>query len=546
MKNYLAGFRAFLVFVPFFTTSVWGEVVQYHPNSPAYIGGNYDPTYPGRTYPECLQRTIVRSESILPGQVPGTPAATQFGIRKVSSRQELYRILNVSLSISGSYGLFSGDFSGSLEQENTFNEESFTWIVQGYSNFGKFILDSIKLTKDAQALADNPVGFRNRCGTDYVGIEVRAVQAAAVFTIRNLSQSDRKTLEASFSANYGVSGGPLSISGDAKYREFVKTAASYGQIGVNVYAIGGTGVAALSPIITNIDKPDVVLKTIQDYFNSLTLDRSAAVAYNTGSLQSLINRPNIETEIYNKFIADAFIFYEDIGAEQARLNNIYKSKEDWALTAQQADAIAAQISFLADRKADVLNTALNCKQAFTNVSFAAEKRRSICTATPSMFKTLERKFTDLSPKPYYLRYFVSNELIPGEEVINFSIRGRTIKNIQLVKKIDLSTQSAVSINSVQVNPTPDGARQAGTSLLMKDIPDIELPVGIKIETDSGSTYFEVFTFSRASIVNSVLSQQKIELKGLNGLNIGPEATKEDFKKANESGHLLPDAWKEKR
>lgn len=141
--------------------STRAEVIQYHPNSPAYIGGNYDPSYPGRAYPACLEPTIVRAESLLPGQKPGTPTATQFFIRKVSTRQELYRLLNVSLSMSGSYGLFSGDFSGSLEQENTFSEESFTWIIQGYSNFGKFILDSVKLRPEARALANNPVGFRN-------------------------------------------------------------------------------------------------------------------------------------------------------------------------------------------------------------------------------------------------------------------------------------------------------------------------------------------------------------------------------------------------
>jgi hypothetical protein len=138
---------AFVISIAFANIDAFAEVVQYHPNSPIYIGGNYDPTYPGRAYPECLERTFVRGESLLPGQKPGTATATEFFIKTVKSRKELYRMLNVSLSASGSYGLFSADFKGSLEQENTFDESSYTWVIYGYSNYGKFVLDNIKLNR---------------------------------------------------------------------------------------------------------------------------------------------------------------------------------------------------------------------------------------------------------------------------------------------------------------------------------------------------------------------------------------------------------------
>lgn len=515
------------------------EVIQYHPNSPAYIGGNFDPSRPGQAFPECLERSTVRAESLLPNQQPGTPAATQFFIKKVSSRQELYRLLNVSLSMSGSYGLFSADFSGSLEQENTFKEESFTWVIQGYSNFGKFILESVKLNAEARALKDNPSAFRNRCGTDYIGIEVRAVQAAAVFTIKNLSESERKVLEASFSASYG-GGGPLSIGGDAKYQEFVKKAAQYGQIEVNVYAIGGTGVSALAPIITSVEKPDDVLKTIQSYFANLTLERSAAVSYNTGSLQSLVNHANIETDIYNKFIAQAFLQYEELGAELNRLNSIRRAQEDWNMSASDQQKLTSEINLLAKLRNDALLAAQNCKKAF-NSNVSADKRQSVCTATPQTFIPYERKLVGLSAKPYYLRYFVTNELIPGEEVLNFTLRGATIKNVQLVKKLNVQSASFAAINAVQIHKAADGSRESGTSLVMKDVPDVDLPVGLRIEVDSGRIYFEPFVFTRAPVARPMFLEDKNKLQPK-----GPSTSKADFESAYLKGNLVPEEYREKR
>ncbi|NUF24691.1 hypothetical protein HUN23_18215, partial [Acinetobacter oleivorans] len=336
-----------------FTTNTNSEVIQYHPNSTAYIGGNFDPTKPGQFYPTCLKKSDIRAESLLPEQVAGTPASTQFYIKKISSRQELYRLLNVSLSASGNYGFFSGDYSGSLEQENTFSNEEFTWVIFGYSNFGKFILNSIELTDEAKLLRNNPKDFRQRCGTDFVGMEVRAVQAAAVFTIKNLSESERKVLDMSFNASYG-GGGALNVNTGGAYSEFIKKASAFGQIEVNLYAMGGPGVASLAPIITNIDKPDIVLNTIKDYFQNLKLGQSVPISYNTGSLQSLVNNSEIETSIYNKFIADSFLNYENIESEKRRLSNFVTNSDDYNISEKTVNEIIEKINQANTLQAQIL------------------------------------------------------------------------------------------------------------------------------------------------------------------------------------------------
>lgn len=542
MKNVVCGC---LVLALLFIASAKAEIVQYHPNAPIYIGGNFDPSYPGRAFPECIERTFVRGESILPGQTAGTPSATEFFIKSVKSRRELYRMLNVSLSMSGSYGLFSADFKGSLEQENTFDESQYTWVIYGYSSFGKFILDSVKLRKEAADLANNPIGFRNRCGTDYAAIELRAVQAAAVFTIKNLSESERRVLEASFSANYGAGGGPLSIAGDAKYSEFVKKAASYGQIQVSLHAIGGPGVSALSPIITNLENPSIVLKTIENYFSALTLDRSVAVSYNTASLQSLINRPNIETDVYNKFIADSFIYFEELAAEEARLHRLIGVRDDLALTQAQVEKISGHAVLLANLKQKTMSDALRCKDAFNDVNALPSRRRQLCLATASSFKSFDRPFANLSPNPYYLRYFVSNELIPGEEVLNFSIRGPKLKLVKLVKKLDVSTQAFTEINSIGLKTDLDGSRFGGTSVTMKSIPDSELPIGLRIETENGRIYFERFAFSRAPAASAALLSRNPPVRPGTVIEKGPSTTKQEFEKALKAG-MLPPEWTEKQ
>lgn len=519
-----------------FSVATQSGVIQYHPNSPAYIGGNFDPSYPGRIYPECLKRTSLRGESLLPNQKVGTPTSTQFFIKKVNSRRDMYRLLNVSLSISGSYGLFSGDASASLEQENTFSEETFTWVILGYSNFGKFILEPpIQLDPEAAKLIKDPAAFRNRCGTDYVGAEVRAVQAAAVFSIKNLSQSDKKVLEVAFNANYGVSGGPLNIGADGKYSEFVKNAATFGQIEVNVYAIGGQGVSALAPIITQINDPNKVLSTIQKYFENLTLESSVAVSYNTGSLQSLINRPNIETDIYNKFIADLFEHYEGLGAEEARLRNIYKAKDDWGLTNDVQAQISLEIKKIANLKQTDIDIALKCKDAFNNVNVSAQERRKSCSFSENPLAVYDRKLVNLTPKPYYLRYFVTNELIPNEEVINFSVRGNKLKNIQTIKKLNIINSSFESMSSIQIHKATDDSMESGTSIIMKDIPVVDLPIGLRIEMESGTVYLEQFVFTKASVAPMEFTQGETNFPG---------ASKEDLKEADESGNLLPSNWKE--
>ena len=255
----------------------------------------------------------------------------------------------------------------------------------------------------------------------------------------------------------------------------------------------------------------------------------------------MIGRPDIETEIYSKFVADAFLHYEELGAEQAYLNNILRAKEDWGINQQDQAKIAMEVNSIAKLRQGVLDIALNCKRAFNDVNTSLERRRELCANRSNTFAAYDRKFTGLSPKPYYMRYFVTNELIPGEEVINFSIKGGTVKNVQVVKGLNIQAGTYTPVNAVQVHKASDGSREAGTSVLMSEIKDSELPIGLRLEMDSGRIYLESFVFTRAPAIGTLSTSIP---NGPGAKSLGTPASKDDFKRAYEAGELLPPTWKE--
>lgn len=522
-----------LFYLIFFPSCGIAQIYHYHPNSPALIGGNFDPTFPGRAYPECLVRSHERAESLLPGQKPGSAAETKFFIRSVSSRQELYRMLNVSLSLSGSYGFFSGDYSGSLEQENTFLSEEFTWVIYGYTNFGRFSINEQRLKDEIRELADDPVAFRIRCGTEYIQIGVRAVQAAAIFTIKNLEESERRILEQTLSASYGGAG--LSIGGDAQYREFVQTASKFGQIEVNLHAIGGPGVSALSPIITNVKNPSVVLDTLRSYFENLTLEQSAFVSFNAGSLQSLIGRQSVETILYNRMMAEAFAEYEKLSAERARLIDIYSYPKDWGISDEVRKDISVEIDRVDHHRQLILDAVHQCKHVFNEMDEASVRsRQDDCSIGKIAGKRYDRKFGDLRRTPFLLNYYTTNPHIPDRRTITFSVTGPTLHQVYIAKKVTLNTHER--IRSVEVHSLPDGFKRAGADILLADVASADLPIGVEIVLESGKKYTVPFATDRAP---QVVTDEVSTLADGPIMMLSDEEL-EEYRRAYDSGILVPE------
>ncbi len=64
----------------------------------------------------------------------------------------------------------------------------------------------------------------------------------SVYSVKNLSQSSKEKLSASFSG--GIDAGVWGADAAAKYDSFKKEASSAANLNLNVYAMGGKGITA--------------------------------------------------------------------------------------------------------------------------------------------------------------------------------------------------------------------------------------------------------------------------------------------------------------
>lgn len=551
-------FTAFVLGVTF-PVATSASVLQYYPDSPAYIGGNFDPSNLTQAYAPCLKPSGYHSldwyqDSSAAGGVVSakTPTAisTNFFIKSIRSRKDLYDVLNVSASVSGSYGFFSGSAAFGLEKETNYEEDTFSWVIYGYSNYGRFVLDNIELNETANTVSTNPIAFRTRCGTDYVQEEIRAVEAAAVFKIHNLTQAQKSVLTASLSARFNS--GLFSAGGSANYQHFLQTAAQYGEIEVSFYAFGGPGITALAPIATHYDDQAIVLGTFQNYFANLTVQHSVPVSYVTASVQSLAGRPDIMTDYYSKYIGDLYLVYEELGAERDRLKNLLRNASDFSLDDSKQTQVSAEISNISAIMGKIYTSASKCRNAYMDFSRAAAARQSACSgAIPG--EAYAPKFQGLSAKPYKLASWTANALTPGDEVIMFDIVGTQIASIQIAKQVNTATP--VAVNNVQISDT-NGSQHASNAIIMSGFVATDLPIGLIITMKSGRSYVEPFVYTPAPAVGptpptpAVGATNPLMTKILNvprSLADSPflKTPTADMVRAVNSGALVPTEFKEK-
>src|SRR5207249_3937065 len=144
-----------------------------------------------RVYAKCLDFTAV-----VPVQGPQTSVTTEFSAQLVNSREELYHHLNIDAQLSASSMFGSGQASFSFDDEYHFQSTDLVWVVKASSDYGRFVMDSPVLTYSARALMTDPAAFARQCGYEFVGQERRMVQAVAVYSLHDLSESEKSHVQA--------------------------------------------------------------------------------------------------------------------------------------------------------------------------------------------------------------------------------------------------------------------------------------------------------------------------------------------------------------
>lgn len=251
---------------------------SYHPLSPMYLGGGFNPFNPTEAYLRCLNPA-----KTIPLETPNNRDLS-IQISVVKSRHDLYSKTDMSASVSGSYGPFSGGGSVTKMDEITFNENDFHWIIVLKSDMGKYGLENPQLTDEVKNMSSDQI--LNRCGSEIVTQERRGVMLYALVTVHNLSQSERHEMETKIGG--GINTGIYSVAVSGKYKSILQFSYAVGTVSIALEAQGGSGIKDLADIIgggennfANYSKlPDIV----NAYVKGFNPDNAVPLQYFSTSL----------------------------------------------------------------------------------------------------------------------------------------------------------------------------------------------------------------------------------------------------------------------
>lgn len=284
------------------------ENYGYIPDASVYLSSGFDPLYPQRSFPQCIASTAECQLGALGANVclSSTTAqasepdhkfgvTTNFTMKQITSKYEFYKEVNISLSLSGSYGPFSASGSFSSFDMDEVKEDSLTWMILAKSNYGSFGIQKPVLNAETSPLKG--LELLNKCGVSYISQVDRGVIAAAVFSVYNLDEKHRHEMSAKLSAGFSAG---FSLSGSGSYAEVVKEAMSYGSMSLHVYTIGGEAAPGLSDIIKkNPTDLDAIKETLSTYVSRQDKSRAAIIGFRTTGFGKLVNNASIDPDQSN-------------------------------------------------------------------------------------------------------------------------------------------------------------------------------------------------------------------------------------------------------
>lgn len=299
-----------------------GAVYEYHPSSPLHIAGGFDPLNPFELTLPCVEYDSIQNVDT-EGAVK-----TRFTLSLVKSREELYKHLQVSASLSANYYFYSGGGGFEMDDESSFHADSLTWIVKAGSDYGRYLLKNPRLSTLAQGFIDRGEHdeFARRCGTEAVLEQRKGAMIASIFTLENLSSENKHRLQASFKG--GADLGFFDISMTTEYKDFYRFATTMGKMKLDVFAIGGNGVTALKDLVQA--KPYDLQKVgsiLGDYTGSLTPEKAVPREYITASMQKFGWKGNSLGAIHrNTILSILYTQYKDNESVAKRIDRLLRDQ----------------------------------------------------------------------------------------------------------------------------------------------------------------------------------------------------------------------------
>jgi hypothetical protein len=193
------------------------------------IGTGLNPSEPLESYPYCFDY----NERIVSGSAP----TSSFRATVIKDRKHFLRELNVSASASGSYAIFSGNASISIDERYSFDSDNLTWLVLFSTDLGRKEIFNERPKSFAQKLLDdkNYVEFAIRCGSELITQEHRQVSVAAVYSMKNLTVEQKSQLESKLEGGATASAWGAKIT--SSFKNFINEASRSSKINVDILVI---------------------------------------------------------------------------------------------------------------------------------------------------------------------------------------------------------------------------------------------------------------------------------------------------------------------
>ena len=178
----------------------------------------------------------------------------------VESQEQLMEALDVSVEVSGHYGLFSADGRFGLAQQSSYTSQS-TYVVARCTvenAFRSFTLPKVSDEAAQRLRDDGPDAFKIGYGDCFVQGLRNGGELYAVFQLTSESSSEQKKIAASLSAS--VQGVFAGGSVDASVSDFKSSASKLSSLSVLFYQRAGTG-DSISPVTS----PDEIMKRLHAF-----------------------------------------------------------------------------------------------------------------------------------------------------------------------------------------------------------------------------------------------------------------------------------------
>lgn len=321
-----------VVIVTVFYCDVASAAEYGHPFS-LRIGAGINPLDPIDNFPYCFDfKTRF---------ISGSAGGTAFKSTMIRDRKEFLRELNVSASAAGKYAFFSGSASGSLDERYSFSNDTLTWVVSLHTDLGKSEIydEALKPFAAAMLAQKRHADFAIRCGKELISQERRVASVAAVFSMANLSEEQKRTIEAKFSAAGGKEVWNAEVS--AKFRSFVEEASKTSRINLSVMAVGGPASPDLAALFTDYGDLQLISTVLRNYASKLSFENARTTSY-TSTKMSRYGwvGDTLDVTLTDLSLSDYYLLYRDLEVAKQRAEKILGTESERAgLTASQLNAL---------------------------------------------------------------------------------------------------------------------------------------------------------------------------------------------------------------